>query len=40
MPIAANHDLEVSQIIEHAGLEFGAVGEGFGPSDAEVKFMS
>lgn len=40
MPIAANHDLEVSQITEHAGLEFGAVGEGFGPSDAEVKFMS
>ncbi|WP_432460611.1 GNAT family N-acetyltransferase [Agarivorans sp. QJM3NY_25] len=30
----------MSQIIEHAGLEFGAVGEGFGPSDVEVKFMS
>ncbi|MGY5451116.1 GNAT family N-acetyltransferase [Agarivorans sp. MS3-6] len=40
IPIEAVHDRAVCELIEQGGLEFGAVGEGFGPSDAEVKAMS
>ncbi|MDA0147789.1 GNAT family N-acetyltransferase [Vibrio sp. LaRot3] len=39
-PIEAQHDHEICQIIKAVGEEFGAVGEGFGPSDIEVEAMS
>lgn len=38
--ITAGFDSEVCNIIKQVGAEFGAVGEGFGPSDAEVLNMS
>ena len=34
------HDSQICQIIKQVGEEYGAVGEGFGPSDTEVKAMS
>lgn len=40
VPIAAEHDTNICQIIKQVGKEYGAVGEGFGPSDAEVDNMS
>lgn len=40
LPITAIQDDEISQIIKIVGAEFGAIGEGFGPSDAEVLAMS
>ena len=33
-------DAEVCHIIKKVGEEYGAIGEGFGPSDAEVNAMS
>ncbi|WP_026970882.1 GNAT family N-acetyltransferase [Aliagarivorans marinus] len=39
-PIQASDDVRVQQIILQVGKEFGAIGEGFGPSDAEVAQMS
>lgn len=38
--IQPEDDLRVSQIIKAVGEEFGAVGEGYGPSDSEVDAMS
>ncbi|USD43255.1 GNAT family N-acetyltransferase [Vibrio sp. SCSIO 43135] len=38
--ISPQHDSDVCQIIKQVGREYGAVGEGFGPSDAEVECMS
>ena len=38
--IKPEHDDKVCQIIKHVGAEYGAVGEGFGPGDAEVLAMS
>ncbi|MFA0414500.1 GNAT family N-acetyltransferase [Vibrio renipiscarius] len=40
LPITAEQDEEISQIIKRVGAEFGAIGEGFGPADAEVSAMS
>jgi putative acetyltransferase len=34
------HDTKVCEIIKKVGEEYGAIGEGFGPSDPEVKAMS
>ena len=34
------HDTKICQIIKKVGEEYGAVGEGFGPSDPEVNAMS
>ncbi|WP_026958858.1 GNAT family N-acetyltransferase [Aliagarivorans taiwanensis] len=39
-PIQASDDVCIQQIILQVGKEFGAIGEGFGPSDAEVAQMS
>ena len=39
-PIKAHQDPQVCEIIKKVGAEFGAVGEGFGPSDPEVNAMS
>ncbi|MCA2018867.1 GNAT family N-acetyltransferase [Vibrio tritonius] len=39
-PLTARYDQNVRQIIEQVGAEFGAVGEGYGPSDPEVLCMS
>lgn len=39
-PIRAEHDSEICTIIQTVGAEFGAIGDGFGPSDAEVLTMS
>lgn len=39
-PILQEHDTEIRAIIKAVGAEFGAVGEGFGPSDPEVDAMS
>lgn len=39
-PIEAQDDLALAQIIRQVGAEFGAVGDGFGPGDAEVANMS
>ena len=39
-PIKPEFDATICQIIKNVGAEFGAVGEGFGPSDAEVLNMS
>ena len=38
--VSADHDEELSCVIKRVGAEYGAVGEGFGPSDAEVDEMS
>lgn len=38
--IRPEYDAEICQIIKQVGAEFGAVGEGFGPGDAEVAHMS
>ncbi|GLQ31759.1 GNAT family N-acetyltransferase [Litoribrevibacter albus] len=38
--IIPEYDTIVCNIIQQVGREFGAVGEGFGPSDDEVKAMS
>jgi len=38
--IEPQHDHEICKIIKAVGAEFGAVGEGFGPSDPEVEAMS
>ncbi len=40
LPIEPSHDESVCNIIKAVGAEFGAVGEGFGPSDPEVEAMS
>jgi len=40
IPIKSEHDLRISQIIQAGGREFGAIGDGFGPSDSEVTAMS
>ena len=34
------HDAKICEIIKNVGKEYGAVGEGFGSSDPEVKAMS
>ncbi len=39
-PITAQDDPAVKAIILQVGREFGAIGEGFGPSDDEVNQMS
>ncbi len=39
-PITAQDDSAIKQIIEQVGKEYGAIGDGFGPSDAEVEHMS
>ncbi|WP_133406577.1 GNAT family N-acetyltransferase [Parashewanella tropica] len=39
-PIAAKDDPCIQSIIKKVGAEFGAIGDGFGPSDDEVKAMS
>lgn len=39
-PIQTQHNSEICKIIKSVGREFGAIGEGFGPSDAEVEAMS
>lgn len=39
-PITPEFDAAMSDIIIAVGTEFGAIGEGFGPSDDEVKAMS
>ena len=38
--ITPKHDSKVCEIIKTVGGEFGAIGEGFGPSDSEVLAMS
>lgn len=38
--IKPHDDIFICEIIKQIGAEFGAVGEGFGPSDAEVLNMS
>lgn len=38
--IEPHHDVRVCEIIEMVGREYGAIGEGFGPSDSEVQAMS
>ncbi|MGB6128875.1 MAG: GNAT family N-acetyltransferase [Psychrilyobacter sp.] len=38
--IEAVHDKEICEIIKEVGAQYGAVGEGFGPSDLEVLNMS
>ncbi|HGF7228813.1 GNAT family N-acetyltransferase [Vibrio cholerae] len=40
VPIRPEFDAEICHIIQSVGAEFGAIGEGFGPSDAEVLAMS
>lgn len=39
-PISAEFDQPIRDIIQQVGAEFGAIGDGFGPSDAEVANMS
>lgn len=39
-PIEKQDDGAISEIINQVGREFGAIGDGFGPSDAEVLAMS
>lgn len=39
-PISHEFDQAIGDIIREVGAEFGAIGEGFGPSDAEVNDMS
>jgi len=38
--IQPEHDIKVCEIIKKVGEEYGAIGEGFGPSDSEVVAMS
>src|SRR5690554_6752774 len=38
--IQPEHDSVISEIIKQVGAEYGAIGEGIGPSDAEVAHMS
>ena len=38
--IDEKHDAAMAQIIQSVGAEYGAVGDGFGPGDAEVLHMS
>ncbi len=38
--IKPEHDKKICKIIKNVGQEYGAIGEGFGPSDPEVKAMS
>jgi len=38
--IRPEHDEAMCRIIQDIGAEYGAVGDGFGPSDAEVSAMS
>lgn len=38
--ITRNDDSSICNIIKCVGAEFGAIGEGFGPSDSEVLHMS
>lgn len=38
--ISKEHDKALCQVIKTVGAEFGAVGDGFGPSDLEVDNMS
>ena len=40
MEIQPEHDDVICNIIKTVGSEFGAIGDGFGPSDAEVLEMS
>ncbi len=40
IPIQTQHDVTISTIIQQVGAQYGAVGEGFGPADAEVSCMS
>ncbi len=40
IPITEQYDASVRDIIETVGKEYGAIGDGFGPSDAEVQAMS
>lgn len=39
-PIQPEFDESICRIIKGVGEEFGAIGEGFGPSDSEVQHMS
>jgi putative acetyltransferase len=39
-PITPKFDAAICDIIIQVGTEFGAIGDGFGPSDQEVKAMS
>jgi len=39
-PLTPKYDAVVCEIIKRVGAEFGAVGEGYGPSDREVQCMS
>ncbi len=40
VPIETLHDADICRIIQQVGAQYGAVGEGFGPADAEVSCMS
>lgn len=40
LPASAEFDQDLCKIIQQVGAEFGAIGDGFGPSDAEVLAMS
>lgn len=40
LPITPQHDSDICNIIQKVGWEFGAIGDGFGPSDDEVLAMS
>jgi len=40
IPIQAQHNAAICQIIQQVAAPYGAIGEGFGPSDAEVQCMS
>lgn len=39
-PIRHEDDEQICRIIKEVGAEYGAIGEGFGPSDPEVQCMS
>lgn len=39
-PIEAENNHAIANVIRQVGAEFGAIGDGFGPSDAEVDAMS
>lgn len=39
-PIHLHQNADIARIIQQVGTEYGAVGDGFGPSDAEVLAMS
>jgi len=40
LEIKPEDDLDIARIIKKVGAEYGAIGDGFGPSDAEVVAMS